>query len=365
MVFGYAILLVLGIFMARFGQKRVWIKIHRIMQSIALFLVTVGIFLGFWSAHGIPHLAHAIIGTAAYIFAILQPISAYLNYRSQQIDYFIDEDEKLKANNSFQKRFRNNFWRLFHHFSGFISIILAFINISLGIFYAVYHYLWYVIWFTYFGFIIVMFGLFELKKRCWKLKRNDRKSKNTSNITDNDDDDESESEKTSKLKIDKMNKKFSQFDKNDDEQFRLEPLNTTTNSSNQQRYTPNKSIIKNSSPSQPPHTYYPNNNNNNNRTDSLKSKNSIQSKQSKLIEYSQTMKKLPQSHSRQLLVENYNSDDGDYEQQQQQRQLRRYDQQNSPIKVNTNIIQNQHNLTKVLQYSPKFKSSYEHYNSNY
>ncbi len=75
---GWAVLINIGLLIARYTDKKIWLKVHRITQILALFLITAGMFFGFWSAHGRPHLAHALIGCSAYLMALFQPMSAYL-----------------------------------------------------------------------------------------------------------------------------------------------------------------------------------------------------------------------------------------------------------------------------------------------
>lgn len=78
MFVGWAFCINLGIILARYTTKKVWIKVHRVCQIIGLLLITGGMFFGYWSARGRPHLAHALIGSAAYLLALSQPMSAYL-----------------------------------------------------------------------------------------------------------------------------------------------------------------------------------------------------------------------------------------------------------------------------------------------
>ena len=78
MFIGWAFCINLGILLARYTTKRVWIKVHRACQVIGLLLISAGMFFGYWSAHGRPHIAHALIGSAAYLLALSQPLSAYL-----------------------------------------------------------------------------------------------------------------------------------------------------------------------------------------------------------------------------------------------------------------------------------------------
>ena len=257
-------------------------------------------------------------------------------YRSQNIDYYVDEDEKSKAENSFQKKFEK-IWVLTHQYSGHFANALALINISLGVFYAVYHYMWYIIWFTYLGFIISIYIMLELKLRYFS---KDKKKKRSTN----EDADYAETMNNLSLKetkITPIKKPKALTDESTD--FSDDGAKLNTRGAN--RY------IK-QSPITPPPPYF------NNRGDknSLKinqnspSNTSTLPKQSKLLEYSQSIantssmkKNSKQSYSKQFLVDHTNTDDE-----------QNFEDENHLNRSNNRIVNN-----RVLQYSPKFKTSYE------
>jgi hypothetical protein len=53
---------------------------------------------------------------------------------------------------------------LFHHNIGRVAVVLALINISLGVFLALAHTAIYVLWFVYFFIVVLVFVFFEILK---------------------------------------------------------------------------------------------------------------------------------------------------------------------------------------------------------
>lgn len=43
-----------------------------------IIIISGGMFLGFYSTHGLSNLVHAFIGIVAYVLIILQPFTSYL-----------------------------------------------------------------------------------------------------------------------------------------------------------------------------------------------------------------------------------------------------------------------------------------------
>ena len=203
----------------------------------------------------------------------------------------------------------------------------------MGIFYGVYHWMWYIIWFTYLGFLIITFIILELKLRYFSKQKNKKRLSSDADYAETMNNlslRESKRLPTNKLK-----------ELNDDStDFSDEGNKLSTRSAN--RY------IK-QSPITPPPPY-----NNRNGENKLKnsfnpaSKISTLPKQTKLLEYSEgianasSMKKnSKQSYSKQFLVDHTYTDDEQYFEENQN-------------KSNSRVINN-----RVLQYSPKFSTSYE------
>lgn len=193
--------------------------------------------------------------------------------------------------------------------------------------------MWYIIWFTYLGFLIITFIILELKLRYFSKQKNKKRLSSDADYAETMNNlslRESKRLPTNKLK-----------ELNDDStDFSDEGNKLSTRSAN--RY------IK-QSPITPPPPY-----NNRNGENKLKnsfnpaSKISTLPKQTKLLEYSEgianasSMKKnSKQSYSKQFLVDHTYTDDEQYFEENQN-------------KSNSRVINN-----RVLQYSPKFSTSYE------
>ena len=241
----------------------------------------------------------------------------------------MDEDERSKAENSFQKRFQNRIWRLSHQYSGHFANALSLINISFGVFYAVYHWMWYIIWFSYLGFIIILYVVLEINTRYFN-KHEKKKNRSAS-----EDADYAEHMNNISLKEKPLVVK-----KHANDTFSDDGSKSTTRSAT--RYTKQ-------SPITPPPPYCNRNDDTlkSNRSTNSSAKMSTSSKQAKLLEYSQGVSNLPsmkknlkQSYSKQHLVEHLNTDDEQFSDDQ--------------AINNSRFVNN-----RTLQYSPKFKTSYE------
>lgn len=214
---GWAIFINIGTFIARYMKYSTkWIKYHRCLQSIGLFLVSAGIFFGFWSAHGVPHLAHSLIGSAAFLFSLLQPFSAMMK-KSQRFDYYIDEDEKEKRTKSLRSKMRANLWGILHRYFGRFAILLAVVNMSLGVFYGVLDPFWWIIWFSFLGSVVILYLIMEIKQSCFKTKKQSK-----SHTTE---DDLNRTLSTNNLKSNQTTFEDLTIISSGDERIRLEPLN--------------------------------------------------------------------------------------------------------------------------------------------
>ena len=92
----------------------------------------------------------------------------------------MDEEEKLKAE-EYKSTWCYSFLKLVHHNLDRTAILLAIINISLGVFLAVFEWYWILIWFCYLALFICIYFMFEARKQ------SNRKSKATENEEDDED----------------------------------------------------------------------------------------------------------------------------------------------------------------------------------
>lgn len=114
------------------------------------------------------------------------------NLRKQQtkkIEYYIDDNEKDKAI-KYKSGFYHNILRYICVNIQTTAIVLASINISLGIFYAVFEWFWVLAWFVYLGVVLLFYLVLEIRKD------NKKQAEINNKIFDDESDSEKELSKT-------------------------------------------------------------------------------------------------------------------------------------------------------------------------
>ncbi|ESO95345.1 hypothetical protein LOTGIDRAFT_232041 [Lottia gigantea] len=164
MVIGWGFFLQWGGFIARYLKFKnpLWFYLHVTFQIFGLCCAIAGLVMGILSVP-FDHLKfpHSIIGVVVMVLGILQPINALIRPNKQQPDE--------------TKSFRRRFWEFFHHFGGRLALVLALVNISLGVFLAVVAPLLWILWFAYLGFLILVYAIVECVR---SLKGRSRSSQN-------------------------------------------------------------------------------------------------------------------------------------------------------------------------------------------
>ncbi|XP_046573774.1 uncharacterized protein LOC124281823 isoform X2 [Haliotis rubra] len=163
MVIGWGVFLQWGAFVARYMKFKsgLWFYVHVFFQVFGLCCVVAGLVFSILSVQ-FDHFkfTHAIIGLVATTLAALQPLNALI--RPLKIP---DNDDT--------KTQRRRVWECIHHFGGRCALLLAFINISLGVFLGVAQMVIWALWFSYLGFIVFVYGMAELCRSVYGRRRVD------------------------------------------------------------------------------------------------------------------------------------------------------------------------------------------------
>ncbi|XP_028399643.1 uncharacterized protein LOC114523035 isoform X2 [Dendronephthya gigantea] len=149
MFIGWGLLLQLGMFFARYFRQRDpwWFKMHRALQVSGLI---VSIFGFAFAVVSVPFshfmFAHGGIGLLIMIIGLLQPLNAF--FRPHKTD---------------PKTLKRMIWEIYHINAGRVALILALINISLGVFLAVVPYTAWVVWFIMFAVWVAILIVMEVR----------------------------------------------------------------------------------------------------------------------------------------------------------------------------------------------------------
>ncbi|XP_031558496.1 cytochrome b561 and DOMON domain-containing protein At3g07570-like [Actinia tenebrosa] len=158
MFIGWGVLLQLGAFLARYYRHKDpwWFKMHRALQVVGLLFTIAGLACGIVSVpFGHLKFAHSIIGLVVMIVGLLQPLNAL--FRPHK---FPDGSRTIKR----------IIWEWYHKLAGRAALILALINISLGVFLAVMPTVAWALWFGYLGLVCLTYIAMEVKLRMNKRK---------------------------------------------------------------------------------------------------------------------------------------------------------------------------------------------------
>ena len=148
MFIGWGILLQLGMFFARYFRHKDpwWFKMHRALQVSGLIVSFLGLIFAIVSASGHFMFAHGGLGLFIMIIGLLQPLNAF-----------------FRPHKSDPKTLKRTVWEIYHINAGRVVLLLALINISLGVFLAVVPYTAWVIWFVMFGLWVAVFLVMEIR----------------------------------------------------------------------------------------------------------------------------------------------------------------------------------------------------------
>lgn len=152
MFVGWAVFLNINMLLKRYKSYKKNTKskmlnvFDKLTELFGILIVSGGILLGLYSSHGLSNLVHALVGIAAYVLILLQPFTGYLIKRFTKIDYYINNEEKETKPKT---KLIDSILNLIYKNTGYTAILFAAINISLGVFYAVLHWVWILVWFCF------------------------------------------------------------------------------------------------------------------------------------------------------------------------------------------------------------------------
>ncbi|XP_069132521.1 kelch domain-containing protein 4-like [Argopecten irradians] len=151
MTIGWGGFLTWGALIARYfsGKGKLWFIFHVSFQVLGLIIAAIGIVFAILSVQS-KHFtfAHGSIGIAVMILGLQQPLNAC--FRGKRPD--VGETRST----------RRKIWELIHHFSGRVAVLLALVNISLGVFFAVARTAVWALWYAYFAFLLVVVLIAEI-----------------------------------------------------------------------------------------------------------------------------------------------------------------------------------------------------------
>ncbi|XP_021360756.1 kelch domain-containing protein 4-like isoform X1 [Mizuhopecten yessoensis] len=151
MTFGWGGFLTWGALIARYfnAKGKLWFKFHVSFQVIGLVLATIGTVFAVLSVQSQHFMfAHGIIGIVVMLLGLLQPFNAFFRGNRPEVGQ--------------SRTLRRKIWEFIHHFSGRIAVLLALINISLGVFLAVVQTTLWALWYAYFAVLLVLVLIAEI-----------------------------------------------------------------------------------------------------------------------------------------------------------------------------------------------------------
>ena len=161
MVIGWGILLQAGAFIARYFRHKnpLWFHLHRICQISGLLFAIGGFICGVKSVRFDDFkFAHGGLGLFIMIVGLLQPFNAIIRPHVKA-----GEDKTMKR----------KIWELFHINLGRIALILAVVNISLGILQGQGRETHHIVWHSYVALFIITYIVMEVKLQYKKVKSDD------------------------------------------------------------------------------------------------------------------------------------------------------------------------------------------------
>ncbi|XP_064603060.1 uncharacterized protein LOC135468627 [Liolophura sinensis] len=154
MTIGWGVFLQWGAFVARYARHRnpFWFYFHTTVQISGLCCSIAGFVFAVFSVQ-FDHFrfTHGILGLIVMILGILQPINAVL--RPHKTVLLVDESSARLI------------WRWIHHTNGRLALLLALVNITLGVFLAVANIVIWALWITYLCLLFIIYFIVEILKR--------------------------------------------------------------------------------------------------------------------------------------------------------------------------------------------------------
>ncbi|KAI6650891.1 Cytochrome b561 and DOMON domain-containing protein [Oopsacas minuta] len=157
MFLGWGVFLQLGAFIARYLRFRapLWFHLHRIFQVTGLGIAIIGFILAFFQT-SFPLFWHAAIGIIIMIIGIQQPINGIFRPH-------IEPGKKPTI--------KRLIWSYFHIYAGRFALLLAIINITLGLFLILApDYIW-GIWFAMLISYAILYIVFEIIKQYYDYQK--------------------------------------------------------------------------------------------------------------------------------------------------------------------------------------------------
>jgi hypothetical protein len=153
MSIAFAILLPVGFLIARYYRTkgRVWFVLHIICQLTAVMFAVIGFIIIFATSYNpTPLYPHGIIGLVIMFVLLLQVLNGIARPR-------VKRERKKKS-------VYRVFWEFYHKISGLFTIILGFIQITLGLFLVIPPLVVWAVWIGIFGLWMIAFLLHEIVK---------------------------------------------------------------------------------------------------------------------------------------------------------------------------------------------------------
>ncbi|RNA01368.1 hypothetical protein BpHYR1_010592, partial [Brachionus plicatilis] len=99
MFVGWAVLINISNILSKYLKSRKYTNVFsNCILMMGILFVTGGIIFGFWSSHGLPHLAHLIIGLAAYLLILVQPVIELIDCESKlRLSPFSSSSSKVRS----------------------------------------------------------------------------------------------------------------------------------------------------------------------------------------------------------------------------------------------------------------------------
>ena len=168
MFLGWGVFLQAGAFIARYLRFRdpLWFHLHRFCQITGLVIAIIGFILAFFQA-SFPLFWHGAFGIIIMLIGLQQPINAF----------FRPHIEKGK-----KPTLKRLIWSYFHIYSGRFALILALINITLGLFLILAPNSIWGLWFSIVIAFVILYIIFEIVKQFYDYQAR----KNNNNRKDGD-----------------------------------------------------------------------------------------------------------------------------------------------------------------------------------
>eukprot|EP00117_Sycon_ciliatum_P029402 scpid58184/ scgid23421/ len=149
MILSWGFLLQAGAFIARYFRDYkppLWFKLHQALQISGVVVSTLGVVFVLPGTLAVPNFAHTIIGVLILLWSIQQTINGIKRPHK--------EDPPTKT---------RQHWEVFHKCGGRLFLILALINIFLGLYLVMAPAAVIIIWSVFFGLLVIAYAVFEYR----------------------------------------------------------------------------------------------------------------------------------------------------------------------------------------------------------